>query len=132
MRYARCSSDEPARHCRSGCRALWRRARRRSPGSVMALGFRDDEALRVVLTSGLCPPEVQARGAQVARERDGGLILAPDRPLPAAAIAALRAAGVVMDAKLPASARPVRCWAEAVALDRVPTLDIPALVLVTT
>jgi cellulose synthase operon protein C len=98
----------------------------------MALAFRDDESLRVVLTSGLCPPEVQARGARVGRDERGAVILAPDQPLPAAAAAALRQAGVVFDAKLPEGSRAVRCWAEAIALDRVPVAEIPALVLVTT
>ena len=98
----------------------------------MALAFRDDESLRVVLTSGLCPPEVQAKGARVARVAGGGVILAPDQPLPAAAAAALRAAGVAMDARLPDGARAVRCWAEAIALERVAVAQIPALVLVTT
>jgi hypothetical protein len=96
-----------------------------------ALAFRNDEALRVVLMSGMCPPDVQAKGAQVAR--DGTmLILAPDSPLSAAALASLRAAGVVIDATLPANARAVRCWAEAVALERVPVTDTPSLVLLTT
>jgi cellulose synthase operon protein C len=98
----------------------------------MALAFRDDEALRVVLTSGMCPPEVQARSARVAREPGGAVILAPDQPLPAAAAAALRAAGIRVDVQLPEGARPVRCWAEALALARVPVAQIPALVLVTT
>jgi hypothetical protein len=98
----------------------------------MALAFRDDESLRVVLTSGLCPPEVQARSARVARGAEGGVILAPDQPLPHTAMAALRAAGVGIDAKLPEGARAVRCWAEAIALARVPVAQIPALVLVTT
>src|SRR5262245_55665377 len=97
----------------------------------MALGFRDDESLRAVLTSGLCPPDVQARGAQVARDREGGLVLAPDHPLPPAAIAALRAAGIAMDAKLPPNARAVRCWAEASARERVAVNAVPWRVLVT-
>jgi cellulose synthase operon protein C len=98
----------------------------------MALAFRDDESLRVVLTSGLCPPEVQAKSARVARGANGAVILAPDQPLPAAAITALRRAGIEMDAKLPDGARAVRCWAEAIALDRVHVGQLPALVLVTT
>src|SRR5262245_30741374 len=98
----------------------------------MALAFRDDESLRVVLTSGLCPPDVQAKSARVAREPGGAVILAPDQPLPAAAMAALRAAGIGIDAKLPEGARAVRCWAEAIALERVPVAQIPSLVLVTT
>src|SRR5262245_9850785 len=98
----------------------------------MALAFRDDESLRVVLTSGLCPPEVQGKSARVARDAKGAVILAPDQPLPAAAVAAFRAHGIPVDAKLPDGARAVRCWAEAITLDRVPVAQIPALVLVTT
>ncbi|HLL20716.1 MAG TPA: hypothetical protein VK427_01220, partial [Kofleriaceae bacterium] len=98
----------------------------------MALAFRDDESLRVVLTSGLCPPEVQARPAQVARTSTGAVILAPVEPLSKAAIKALSAAGIVVDAALPADARPVRCWAEAILLDRTGVPKIPSLVLITT
>jgi hypothetical protein len=98
----------------------------------MALAFRDDESLRVVLTSGMCPPEVQARSARVARAADGAVILAPDQALPAATLTALRKAGIALDAQLPDGARAVRCWAEAIALERVPVAQIPALVVVTT
>lgn len=98
----------------------------------MALGFRDEQALRVVLMSGLCPPEVQATGARVGRSADGGVVLVPDRPLPAGTLAALRGAGVAMDAALPIEARTVGCWAEAVALERVPRAELPALALLTT
>lgn len=104
----------------------------RDNGRASTLAFRDDEALRVVLMSGLCPPEVQARGAQVARDPEGTLFLAPEAPLTAAALAGLRAAGVGIDAKLPAHARAVRCWAEAVALVRQPVTQTPPLVLLTT
>ncbi|MDQ3335290.1 MAG: hypothetical protein M4D80_09010 [Myxococcota bacterium] len=98
----------------------------------MALAFRDDESLRVVLTSGLCPAEVQAKPAQVARTSGGGVILAPAEPLSKQAMAALKNAGIVVDAALPADARAVRCWAEAINLDRVGIPKIPALVLITT
>jgi hypothetical protein len=104
----------------------------RENGRSQALAFRDDEALRVVLMSGLCPPDVQARGAQVGRDPKGALILAPDAPLAAAALASLRAAGVIIDATLPADARAVRCWAEAIALERVPVTQTPSIVLLTT
>ncbi|HEU0030181.1 MAG TPA: hypothetical protein VFQ53_06095 [Kofleriaceae bacterium] len=97
-----------------------------------ALAFRDDEALRVVLMSGLCPPDVQARGAQVARDARGTLFLAPEQPLTDKALASLRAAGVMIDATLPADARAVRCWAEAIGLERVAVAATPSLVLLTT
>src|SRR5436309_2244853 len=98
----------------------------------MALLFRDDETLRVVLMSGLCPPDVQARGAHVARDGKGALILAPEATLSKDALAKLRAAGVATDVALPSGARPVKTWAEAIALVRVPVTETPALVLLTT
>lgn len=104
----------------------------RENGRSGVLAFRDDEALRAVLMSGMCPPDVQAKGAQVARDPKGTLFLAPEASLPAQALASLRAAGVVVDATLPADARAVRCWAEAIALVRVPVTQTPALVLLTT
>jgi FtsH ternary system-associated peptide len=98
----------------------------------MALMFRDDEALRVVLMSGLCPPDVQSKGAHVARDGKGALIISPEAPLPKDALAKLRAAGVAIDAQLPSGARQVRTWAEAVALVRVAVTETPALVLIAT
>jgi hypothetical protein len=47
----------------------------------MALGFRDLDALHVVLASGMCPPEVQQRAIKVARTLDGGVVVEPDKPL---------------------------------------------------
>ncbi len=85
----------------------------------MAFAFRDDDSLRVVLTSGLCPPEVQARPAHVGRDEAGRIIVAPTAKMPARARAALAAAGVATDAELPADAREVRCWAEAIELERL-------------
>ena len=62
----------------------------------------------------------------------GGVILAPAEPLPKSAMAALAKAGIVIDAALPSDARAVRCWAEAINLDRVSVGKIPSLVLITT
>ena len=42
----------------------------------MALGFRDREALVVALASGLCPADVAAGEARVARTSDGRLLVA--------------------------------------------------------
>jgi hypothetical protein len=81
----------------------------RENGRSGALAFRDDEALRAVLMSGLCPPEVQAKGAQIARDGMGTLFLAPDVQLTEKALTALRAAGVVVDAALPAESRCSAC-----------------------
>ena len=98
----------------------------------VALGFRDSQALYVVLASGLCPADVIAAGARVARGADGGLVLAPELALPRAALHTLRAVGVAVDAELPGGARAVRCWAEAVAAEPVPVPAIPALVVLVT
>jgi cellulose synthase operon protein C len=103
----------------------------RENGRSAALAFRDDEALRVVLMAGLCPPDVQARGARIARDASGALILAPEAPLTAAVLAKLQRAGVTIDARLPEDARAVRCWAEAVALARIAVTQTPSLVLLT-
>ncbi len=99
--------------------------------AVRALAFRDDEALRVVIMSGLCPADVQAKSAQVARDAKGTLYVAPDVTLTAAALKALQAAGVQVDATLPDGAHAVTCWAEAVGLTRMPVTQTPSLVLLT-
>ncbi|MEO8698566.1 MAG: hypothetical protein ABI867_00950 [Kofleriaceae bacterium] len=98
----------------------------------LALAFRDDEALRVVLMSGLCPADVQAKGASVARDAKGALILAPDAPLSQTVLKALVAAGVTIVDAVPDDAREIRCWAEAIALERVAVTQTPSLVLLTT
>ncbi len=99
--------------------------------TVRALGFRDDDALRVAIMSGLCPPEIQAKGAQVARGANGAVFVAPDVALPAAAIEALRKVGVIVDATLPDDAKSVTCWAEALALTKATITETPSLVLLT-
>jgi hypothetical protein len=93
----------------------------------VALVFRDSEALQVILRSDLCSPDLTSRGAKVARDEAGALILAPERPLPAPVLQKLRAAGVTV-ADLPGEARDIRCWAEAIAPVRAQS-DIPSLVL---
>ena len=98
----------------------------------MALGFRDTEALQVVVRAGLCPPEVLARGAQVGRAADGSIVIAPDKDLTKAALAKLRTVGVATDAALPATARAVRCWAEALQPVPVGVTGVPALVIFAT
>jgi hypothetical protein len=60
------------------------------------------------------------------------VILAPAEPLSKPAMAALKNAGIVIDAALPSDARNVRCWAEAILLDRTSVGKIPSLVLITT
>ena len=95
------------------------------------LAFRDDESLRVAMMSELCPLDVQTKSAVVAR--DGATVfVAPDLPLRASTIAQLEAAGVAIDVKLPAGARAVRCWAEAIALERASVAQTPSLVLLVT
>ncbi|HEY0190360.1 MAG TPA: hypothetical protein VGC42_04510, partial [Kofleriaceae bacterium] len=98
----------------------------------MALGFRDSEALQVVLTSGLCPPEVAGAGARVAAGEGGALVLEPAQPLARAALSKLRALGVAVDAPLPPRARAVACWAEAVPTARAAITELPALVMFVT
>jgi len=99
---------------------------------TVALGFRDSQALQVVLSSGWCPADVLARGARVAHGADGSLVLAPDQPLPRAALHQLRAVGVAVDVELPGDAKAVCCWAEAVVAARTGVPVIPALVLLVT
>src|SRR5262245_66259037 len=101
---------------------------------MRCLVFRDDDALRVAIMSGLCPADVQAKGARVLRDAKGALFLAPDATVPAAALKALAQAGVVVDAEPPKEmrdARPVKCWAEALLLVRAPVTQTPSLVLLT-
>lgn len=97
----------------------------------VALGFASSDVLRVVMTSGIAAPDVMARGARAARRADGGVVLAPDAKLSAGQLAQLRAAGVAVDAALPADARAVRCWAEALPMARV-AAPTPALALLVT
>lgn len=98
----------------------------------MALGFRDGEALRVVLTSGLCPEDAPGRGARVGTGADGSIVLEPDQLLPPLALHQLRAVGVAVDAERPRDVRRVRCWAEAVPPRRTPVAAIPSLLLLVT
>ncbi|MBA2545022.1 MAG: hypothetical protein H0V17_35595 [Deltaproteobacteria bacterium] len=98
---------------------------------VRALAFSGDEALRVAIMSGLCPAEVQAKGARVARDAKGTLFLAPEANLSNAALKALQQHGVQIDAVMPDGAEDVTCWAEAVRLTRMPVLQTPSLVLLT-
>jgi hypothetical protein len=95
------------------------------------LAFRDDEALRVAIMSGLAPADVQAKGAKVARDAKGTLYLAPEATLTAAVLKALQTHGVDVDAKLPDGARAVSCWAEAVELTKTSVAQTPSLVLLT-
>lgn len=96
-----------------------------------ALAFRDDEALRVAIMSGLAPIDVQAKGAKIARDAKGVLYLAPAVALTPAVLKALQTHGVDIDAKLPDGARDVSCWAEAVELTKAPVTQTPSLVLLT-
>ena len=96
----------------------------------MALAFRDSAALEVAIRSGLVSREAAAGPAKVARGSEDAIVLEPDKHLPSAVAAKLRAAGVHVDAALPGRARAVRCWAEALGPVRVAaTKELPALVL---
>ncbi|MBA3538706.1 MAG: hypothetical protein H0T79_03695, partial [Deltaproteobacteria bacterium] len=95
----------------------------------MALGFSDTNALHVIIASGMCPPEVQQRAARVGRTDDGGVIVEPEKALARDVLAHMRKAGVITDAVLPANAKLVRCWAEALPPAKVTIPEIPSLVL---
>lgn len=83
-----------------------------------AFVFPSGEALWVAMKSGLVPPEVQRSPAQVARQRDGSLELAPSVVVGLRARKALKGAGVeVRDSTLGLS--PVSCWAEALPPNRI-------------
>jgi hypothetical protein len=94
----------------------------------VALGFRDDAALEAVIRAQLVPAEVMSAPARIARS-ERTLILAPERPLTKAVSARLAAIGVDVTAELPNDARPVSCWAEAVAPVCVKIDAMPAQVL---
>ncbi|MGE0870836.1 MAG: hypothetical protein AB7P03_19875 [Kofleriaceae bacterium] len=98
----------------------------------MALEFRNSEALQVVLRSALCPADVVCGPARVALRADGGMVLAPDAPLPRSSLAKLRDAGIPTDAALPNTARAIQCWAEAIAPVARPVTASPSLVMFVT
>lgn len=104
----------------------------RSKTAGRALAFPSDDALRAVLMGGMCPADVQAKGARVARDANGTLFLAPEAALSDKTVQALRAAGVTVDADLPGDAQPVGCWAEALGLIRAPLTHTPPLALLAT
>src|SRR5580704_14679114 len=95
----------------------------------MALAFRDSAALEVAIRSGLVSRDAAAGGAKIARGPDDAIVLEPEKHVPAAVAAKLRAAGVQVDAALPSRARSVRCWAEALGPVRNATPELPSLVL---
>jgi hypothetical protein len=76
--------------------------------------FPNEEALRVALTSGLVPPEVQAAAAVMHRDDDGGVRVTPATPLPDAVAKTLKDAGVTLEPGKPAGAVKIDCWAQAV------------------
>jgi hypothetical protein len=98
----------------------------------MALSFRDSAALEVAIRSGLVSRDAAAGGAKVARGADDAIVVEPDKHLAKDATAKLKAAGVSVDAAMPARGKPVRCWAEALAPVRVShfgSAELPSLVL---
>ncbi len=96
----------------------------------MALGFSDTDALLVAIKSGLVPAEAAAGAAKVGTT-DGRIVVEPDKALTAGVMSKLRAAGVV-DTPLPAKARAIRCWAEALPPVAVGVTKLPSLVLFVT
>lgn len=95
----------------------------------MALAFRDNAALHVVIASGICPQDVQRRGARIARTGEGGVIVEPDEPLTKTALESMKKVGVAVDAHLPEKSFAVRCWAEAIPPAKIANPEIPSLVL---
>jgi hypothetical protein len=96
----------------------------------MGLGFADREALLVAIRSGLVPTDVAAGPARVAHAEQL-IVVEPDEAVPARALAKLRAAGV-RELALPAGARAVRCWAEALQPIAFEAAKLPSLVLFVT
>lgn len=96
----------------------------------MGLGFADREALLVAISSGLVPANVASGAARVAHV-ERLIIVEPDEPVPAGALAKLRASGV-RELGLPAGAREVRCWAEALRPIAFDVAKLPSLVLFVT
>src|SRR5256885_7135764 len=76
-----------------------------------ALLFQSEEALRVALTSGLVPEEIQALPAGIAKMPDGALAVTPSKALPKKALEALEKAGVKSGEVK--AVREASCWAEA-------------------
>jgi cellulose synthase operon protein C len=91
-----------------------------------SLIFSSEEALRVALTSGLVPQQVQVGGAAVEVREDGSVRVAPKVAFPWAALDTLKSSGVKVDASSPAPERQVRCWAEIVASRRVGDFELPS------
>ncbi|MCP3142628.1 hypothetical protein [Pyxidicoccus xibeiensis] len=85
---------------------------------MSTLVFPSEEALRLALTSGLVPPEVQSAPARYRRTAEGVLHVTPGVALGKAAREALTSFGVsAQDAE---ASTPVLCWAELIAPRRVP------------
>jgi len=87
-----------------------------------ALRFPSEESLWVAITSAIVPEAVQARPARAWRDtsEEGGLFVAPEGPLPKAAVTALGNAGVALhEVEPPPSARAASFWAELVRPRRV-------------
>lgn len=97
---------------------------------MRALRFRDAAALRVVLTSELCPTDVSSGAATVSREEDGSIILTPRRRLPKSVVTLLEMAGVTPSNK--SGGYPVSCWAEALPLEMHRPEKLPSVVVFTT
>jgi tetratricopeptide (TPR) repeat protein len=92
---------------------------------VSVLRFANEESLRFSITSGLVPESVLGGTAHTWRDAEGGVFVAPAKPVPADAMMKLAAAGVE---RLPASTDPesastVRCWAEMLGVVRTGEID---------
>jgi hypothetical protein len=89
------------------------------------LFFPSEEALRLALTSGLVPAEVQVAPARVHRTEAGGLLVTPEAPLARPQVKALAEFGIRIEEEASGDGMAVSCWAETLPLRRTPGLDVP-------
>ncbi|ATB37124.1 hypothetical protein CYFUS_002545 [Cystobacter fuscus] len=89
------------------------------------LSFPTEEILRLALTSGLVPTEVQVARARVQRTGTGGLLVTPEAPLTRAQVKALGELGIRLDEQASGDGAAVSCWAELLPVRRMPDLDVP-------
>lgn len=92
---------------------------------MTTLVFPSEEALRLALTSGLMPSEVQAAPARFHRTAEGALLVTSEATLVRAQLKALLELGVRSEGHEPVPASPVSCWAEVIAARRLEDAETP-------
>jgi hypothetical protein len=92
---------------------------------VSVLRFANEESLRFSITSGLVPEAVLGAAAHTWRDAEGGVLVAPAKPVPPDALKKLAAAGIERMASSTDSdhARAVRCWPEMLRVVRTGEID---------